>query len=313
MAPKQPASRSTERIPWHPAFFDAIRLELEAYRNILEFEFEHQLTEEPLKMDVLIIKKLKDAVIGKNIAAIFRGDNIIEYKSPGDYISVEDFYKVYGYACFYASLNKKDISALTISFVGKRYPRELIQHLKGPRGYRVEKAYEGIYYVKGDIIPIQIIETKKLSPRENLWLNGLSNDLDISRADAIIKESERKGKGAQIRAYLNAVLLANPRVLEETVKMRDGTLTLEKVLKKAGLTEKWKAEGEALGEARGEARGEVRGEARGEARGKEEKALEIAQNLVQKGWSAGEIAEVTRLSIRKVKSLYDGEKRVKGK
>ncbi|MDR1931848.1 MAG: hypothetical protein LBQ57_03385, partial [Spirochaetales bacterium] len=198
-------SRGAERIPWHPAFFDAIRLELEPYRDVLEFDFEYQLTEEPLKMDVLVIKKAKDAVIKKNIAVLFRENNIIEYKSPDDYTSVEDFYKVYGYACFYAALNKKDITSLTISFVGERRPRELLRHLKEARGYDAAEVHSGIYYVKGDIIPIQIIETKKLSAGNNLWLKGLSNDLDISQANTIIKESGRKAKGAYIRAYLNAV------------------------------------------------------------------------------------------------------------
>jgi hypothetical protein len=279
---------STERIPWHPAFFDAIRLELERYRDILEFDYEYQLTEEPLKMDVLVIKKVKDAVIEKNIAAIFRENNILEYKSPDDYISVEDFYKVYGYACFYASLNKTPITSLTISFVGERHPRELIRHLKEVRGYTVEEVSDGIYHVKGDIIPIQIIETKKLFHGENLWLPGLSNDLDISRAGAIIKESGRKGKGAHIQAYLNAVFLANPRIVEEALRMRNGTLTLEKVLKDAGLIAKWKAEGEAQGKAEGE----------------EKKALEIARSLIHEGWPVEKIAKTTQLSVEKIRSLY---------
>jgi predicted transposase YdaD len=83
-------------------------------------------------------------------------------------------------------------------------------------------------------------------------------------------------------------LLANPGVVEEALKMRNGTLTLEKVLKEAGLTEKWKAEGKAEGEARGE----------------EKKALEIARNLIQKGWELNEIAETTNLSVDKIKPLY---------
>jgi hypothetical protein len=62
-------------IHWHPAFFEAIQLELESYRDILEFKAEYQLSAEPLRIDVLIVKKLKDAAIKKNIGAIFRGDN----------------------------------------------------------------------------------------------------------------------------------------------------------------------------------------------------------------------------------------------
>ena len=48
------------RIAWHPAFYQAIRAELVQYEDILHYEAEHQLTSEPLRMDILIIKKEKE-------------------------------------------------------------------------------------------------------------------------------------------------------------------------------------------------------------------------------------------------------------
>jgi hypothetical protein len=155
-----------ERISWHPAFFEAIQLELEEYGDYLQFISEYQLTKEPLRIDVVIIKKSRDIPIKKNIAAIFRKDNIVEYKSPDDYVSVEDFYLVYGYACLYVTLNKVSIQDLTLTFVESRYPRELITHLKEERGYTVEEKQPGIYTIKGDILPIQIIDSRKLSGEE---------------------------------------------------------------------------------------------------------------------------------------------------
>ena len=71
------------KLQWHPAFGAALRI--------------------TLQMDILIIKKLKDVPIRKTIGRIFRKHNIIEYKSPGDSLSINDFYKVYGYACIYQS------------------------------------------------------------------------------------------------------------------------------------------------------------------------------------------------------------------
>jgi hypothetical protein len=91
------------------------------------------LTAEPLRIDIIIIKKLKDIQLTKNIATIFRIYNLVEYKSPTDYLSIADFYKVYGYACLYMSLNEVSISDLTITFVTSRYPRKLITHLKNVR------------------------------------------------------------------------------------------------------------------------------------------------------------------------------------
>ncbi|MFP3041235.1 hypothetical protein LQZ19_05375 [Treponema primitia] len=58
------------RITWHTAFCDAIRLELLDYQDALEFDIEHQLTRESLRIDMVIIKKKKDITITKKIAAI---------------------------------------------------------------------------------------------------------------------------------------------------------------------------------------------------------------------------------------------------
>ena len=133
-----------EKISWHPAFFEAIQLELEEYGDNLQFIPEYPLTREPLRIDVVIIKKSRDIPIEKNIAAIFRKENIVEYKSPDDYVSIGDFYLVYGYACLYVTVNKVSIQDLTLTFVESRYPRELISHLKEERGYTVEETQPGI-------------------------------------------------------------------------------------------------------------------------------------------------------------------------
>ena len=47
-------------------------MELQAYRDDLEFLPEYPLTAEPLRIDCVVIKKAKDSVIKKNIAVIFR-------------------------------------------------------------------------------------------------------------------------------------------------------------------------------------------------------------------------------------------------
>jgi len=138
-----------EGIPWHTAFFEAIQMELDEYGQDLQFISEFPLNTQPLKIDVVIIKKSRDVIIEKNIASIFRKENIVEYKSPLDYVSVDDFYKVYGYACFYMALNKVDIKDLTLTFVESRYPRELLAHLREVRGYIVEEKMPGIYIVSG--------------------------------------------------------------------------------------------------------------------------------------------------------------------
>jgi hypothetical protein len=117
----QQDTNAASTILWHPAFVEALRLELEQYEDALEFYPEFQLTTGPLRIDVVIIKKLKDLVIKKNIAAIFKTGNLVEFKSPGDYVAVENFYKVYGYACLYAEM--ADRRGSRRSFHGSELPR----------------------------------------------------------------------------------------------------------------------------------------------------------------------------------------------
>jgi hypothetical protein len=248
--PKRKRKNSrTEIIPWHPAFIQALQLELIEYKDILEFCPESQLTSEPLKIDCVVIKKIKDVEIKKNIAVIFKTWNILEYKSPDDYVSIDDYYKVYGYACFYVYSNSIPIDELTVTFVESRYPRELIKHLKKNRGFTVEKNGNGIYNVIGDILPIQIIDSRKLSGEDNLWLKNLSNKLGHTEIDRLLTESAQHGKATQIAAYMYAIVNANSIIMEEIVKVKEKRKTFNQIVEEAGLAAEWEAKGEARGKA----------------------------------------------------------------
>jgi hypothetical protein len=269
---------------WHPAFVQAFRLELEQYQDVLEFFPEYQLSSEPLRIDVVVVKKLKNVTIDKNIATIFKTDNIVEFKSPEDYVSVEDFYKVYGYACFYLTREANPptkqplITDLTISFIESRYPRDLIAHLEKIRGYTIEKKAPGIYTVSGDIIPIQIINSRELSTDENLWLRDLTNDLDKTAARQVLLEIGRRGKAAQMGAYLDILLRANVAVIEEAIEMGDTTVTIEEVLERAGFY----------------------------ARAEERKSVTIAKNALAQGLSEETIVAITGLKPETIRELALG-------
>ena len=85
--------KSRELLQWHPAFYAGIQIELAGEREHLSFENEHHLGTKPKQIDVLIIKKDGDYQVQKNIGRIFRGHNIIEYKSPADSLNIDDFYR----------------------------------------------------------------------------------------------------------------------------------------------------------------------------------------------------------------------------
>jgi hypothetical protein len=233
-----------ERIPWHPAFAQAMRMELEQYEDFLEFHDEYRLNSEPLEIDILIIKKAPELSIDKNIARIFKSVNLVEYKSPEDYVSVYDFYKTLGYACLYAAFNRHDVREMTVTIVETRHPKELFKHIREDTMCAVEEESPGIYRITGYRLLIQVIESKKLSPDENLWLKGLNRELNTETAGSIL-ELSRKKNGPEIAAYLYAVLLANAKTIQEVLKMdKTEEITLDEVLEEAGLTKKWEARGE---------------------------------------------------------------------
>jgi hypothetical protein len=280
MDTKKSGSNRPEKLQWHPAFLQALQLELVDYKNSLQFKYEYQLAAEPLRVDLLIIKKPAGLAIDKNIARIFRSDNLLEFKSPTDYLSVRDFLKVYAYAHLYAAITPEaELSGVTLTFVGHRHPRELIGYLKGERKYAVEETGPGIYTVRGDYLPVQIIETKRLSAEENLWLKSLANDLESGAASSILKAGKEAARETPLSAYLDMLLRANPRAFLEAWTMANDTATFEEVFTEAGIIPQWIE------------------------RGKEEQALAIARNLLAKGWTVEEVAETTDLPLEKVRSL----------
>lgn len=164
----QDKERSSEKKPfqWHPANYAGLQIEFEDEKEYLSFEDEHQLGTKPMAIDILIIKNTEGYKVKKNIGRIFKKYNIIEYKSPDDYLSIDDFYKVYGYTCFYKAdtptVNQIEVNELTITFISRKYQRKLLRHLELERGFTIQKIESGIYYIVGDAIPLQFIVANKL-------------------------------------------------------------------------------------------------------------------------------------------------------
>lgn len=211
-------------LQWHAAFFAGIQIELEEEAEYLIFENEHMLSTKPMQVDVLIIKKNSEKKIRKNIGQIFRKYNIMEYKSPEDYLSVDDFYKVHGYACFYKSDTIKSdaikIDEITISYVCLHYPRELMKHLVKIGTFVIEKREPGIYYILGGMFPIQVLVTSELSEENNLWLRYLTNNLnDIKAVELLTSAYEKNVNNNLYSSVMEIVVRANEEKFREVKKM----------------------------------------------------------------------------------------------
>ena len=116
---------------WHPAFCSAMKLELIENKADLDYMSEYNLNSKPIQMDLLVIKKSKDVEIKNEIGKIFRGHNIMEYKSPQDELNLDTYVKVIGYACMYKAsevhVGDIDLADITITLVREGKPRELLK------------------------------------------------------------------------------------------------------------------------------------------------------------------------------------------
>lgn len=236
-------------LQWHPAFYADLQIEFQEETYKLMFQNEYPLGTKPMLVDILVIKKKKGEKIHKNIGRIFRTYNLIEYKSPNDYLSVDDFYKVYGYACFYKAdtgrENEIPAEEITITFVAKNYPRKMIRHLLDVRKYTIEKIEPGIYYVYGDVFAIQIIVTGQLSPEHNLWLYSLTDTLTDSRiTKELLNEYRGKENNNLYSAAMQVIVAANEQQFKEDKNMCDALMKIinEKVDEKAEALANQKAE-----------------------------------------------------------------------
>ena len=210
-------------LQWHPAFYAGIRIEFSEEADKLCFENEHQLGTKPKAVDVLIIKKDENLMIHKNIGQIFRTHNIVEYKRPRDYLSIDDYYKVLGYACFYKAdtPNADAIKAsdITVSFVCRKRPRKLEKFLTEKRRLGLKKQENGIYYVKGELFPVQFICTSELSDN-NIWLKSLADDLEQGElVEKLLREYRKHQKNSLYKSIMNMVIQANWEIFEEEKNM----------------------------------------------------------------------------------------------
>ena len=206
-----------DNIQWHPAFCSAVELELRDYKKYLTYEREHNLGKMPLKIDLLIIKKRHDIVIKNDIADFFLGNNILEYKSPGDDVNAGTFYKALSYACLYkAEAGAADIfdADTTVSIVREEKPVKLLAQL-GEK-YSVTRKNAGIYRIDGMIFPMQILVTKELARESHVWITSLTRTLSRENARELLDNCAELGSEEDRRnadSVVNVASEANVEVL----------------------------------------------------------------------------------------------------
>lgn len=192
----------------------------------LAYDPEYYLSREPLRIDLLIIKKKPEEVIKNEIGSFFLGHNIVEYKSPDDSMNIDTFYKVLSYACLY----KADTGAvdeildtdITVSLIREQKPMKLLGQLE--RKYRVKQEGKGIYRIYDMIFPMQVIVTKELEESRHVWLKSLTRSMNIAQAERLLDSYDRlEGEEERAKAgvVVNLVSDINNEIFEKIVSGGD--------------------------------------------------------------------------------------------
>ena len=208
-------------IQWHMGFTAAVDLELEENREDLEYAKEYSLNSRPLQADLLVIRKDRGKPVANEIGRLFRGHNIMEYKSPRDELDVDAFYKAGAYAALYKSYGKcsdeRKADDITVSLVRHARPEGLFEYFSG-RGVKVSRPYKGIYYIEGCVLfPTQVIVGKELDRKAHVWLRALSGGLCREEIKELLEKAEELGK-KQERELAGSVLEVSLRANWEMIQ-----------------------------------------------------------------------------------------------
>ena len=199
-----------------------IKLEFLENDADLTYETEHQLNHEPIRIDLLVIKKNKDIQIANELGAAFRGYNIMEYKSEEDSLSIDTVFKANAYAMLYkAYADEVDgikIDDITVTLTRLGYPRNAMKAL-AEQGYAIEEKNQGIYMVTGRaILPTQIIIISRLKEELHFWITKLRKSITKEQILQVLKkgkELNEKKIDLYIGPLINVLADANRKAMDK--------------------------------------------------------------------------------------------------
>ena len=214
-------NRKRTRVNWHEAACCALQIELRDYSALLEYMEEYVLGKNHYRIDLLVIKKLVDQVISKNIAHIFKTFNLFEIKGVGSTVGIDSYYKAIGYAgLLIDQIGEKDQYScldVSLSFLSCHYPRKLMKHLREERKLSVEKIFPGIHHINKEIFNTQIIATKELPPEDNLYLHFLTHRIwNGTLAERLADDYKGHQEEDIYRRYLHQITNADRKARGET-------------------------------------------------------------------------------------------------
>lgn len=230
----QIVKRKKQRVNWHEAASCAIQIELREYSDFLEYQPEYVLGSNNYRIDLLVIKKLTNKIIPKNIALIFKTFNLFEIKGIGSSVNVDAYYKAIGYAGLLISQtgdqNQYSRYDISLTFLTYHYPRNLmshLHHLQKEHKLTVEKTAPGVYYINKETFHTQIIVTRELSAEDNLYLRCLTSELqDTCLANRLVDDYRLHQEQDIYIKYMHQVTTANIKTKGDSTMICEGILNL---------------------------------------------------------------------------------------
>lgn len=281
-----------DKLQWHPAFCAAAGLEFHEDIERLELKPEYNLSKEPIRIDLLIIKEGSTGQIKNEIGHIMRTYNVIEYKSPEDALTIDDFYKTVGYACLYKGYGERvdavPINELTISIFREARPEKMFLTLQR-YGHKIEERYPGIYYVTEHLpFPAQIIVTQELEPGEHRSLRILSNHAKKEDVEEFLRKAEGMNTPRDrqnVEAVLQVSVKANDELYREIRRDANMCDALRELMKDD--IEREVSAARKLGESEGEAK--------------------IIINMNHSGMTPENIASITGKNLDEIRAILEGK------
>jgi len=220
-----PKPKRKELATYHSAVFSAFGHYLREQKESgdVTLEDEHQLSKQPPRIDIIIIKKNRDVKIERVWGRIFREHNIIEYKSPSDRSPTLSVFNkvVHGYAGLYASQDKIKLTDMTATIICPKQPKKLFKTLENEFGYKVLQKGDGLYYIIQEgvavekSLAVQIVVSSEL-PDSEFFLRELRRGIDSETARKICWIVNQGGESLEyLEPWVNVMFLTNNDILKK--------------------------------------------------------------------------------------------------
>lgn len=279
-----------------------MKLEFWEDRDRLEFQSEVVLNTMPIKPDLLILHLRDKGKLHNDIGEFFKQYNVLEYKSPGDALTITDFYKTAAYASLYWDVycpsDREFDRKTTLSIVREAYPRELIKDLNA-RGMAVQKLHPGIYQVEYPVYMAQIIVSGQLK-EEHTWLKALTRELKLEQLENLAERSNKAESVEEKHSIESVIDVVSKANLELIKKWREDNQM------NAAILELFQPEVDSLKAALEQERQEKEQE----RQEKEQERRKTTKNLLKNGVSIEIILNsvpLTREEIEKIQAELDSE------